>query len=78
MAELDITMPRDVAIITPNNKLVEEIAPKVTMTLAATSRPESVTNSIDVEMRQLTGTGTNVAMREDIPPDGGYGTALTA
>ena len=77
MAELDITMPRDVAI-TPNNKLVEEIAPKVTMTLAATSRPESVTNSIDVEMRQLTGTGTNVAMREDIPPDGGYGTALTA
>ena len=78
MAELDITMPRDVAI-TPNNKLVEEeIAPKVTMTLAATSKPESITNSIDVEMRQLTGTGTNVAMREDIPPDGGYGTALTA
>ncbi|KAI5362310.1 Putative major facilitator superfamily, MFS transporter superfamily [Septoria linicola] len=46
----------------------------------ATSRVPSVTGSGDIEMRTLTltGTETNVAMREDVPPDGGYGWVCTA
>lgn len=32
----------------------------------------------DIDLQQLTGTGTNVALREDIAPDGGYGWVCTA
>lgn len=72
MAEVEVTVPREVA--SPVNKNSdEEILPTDAMTSAATSRPVSATSSEDVELHQLNGTETNVAMREDIPPDGGYG-----
>ncbi|CAK4021049.1 related to MFS transporter (Mch2) [Lecanosticta acicola] len=39
---------------------------------SAMGRPESV------ELEELTGNETNVALREDVPPDGGYGWIVTA
>ncbi|KAF7193318.1 putative transporter MCH2 [Pseudocercospora fuligena] len=57
---------------------VTEPARAATTSSASNEHLQDDVASEDIEMATLTGTETNVAMREDVPPDGGYGWVCTA
>lgn len=78
-------MPPHVAATTESNKHNAEselnAVQDATNTSPTWQQSPSVAHSTaideDIELEQLTGTETNVAMREDVPPDGGYGSTRT-
>ncbi|SMY22756.1 unnamed protein product [Zymoseptoria tritici ST99CH_1A5] len=85
MAGSTIAMPPHVAATTESNKHNAEselnAVQDATNTSPTWQQSPSVAQSTaideDIELEQLTGTETNVAMREDVPPDGGYGWIVT-
>lgn len=52
--------------------------PRQVETPRAASQPTSAINEDGIEEEQLTGPQINVAEREDVPPEGGYGWIVTA